>query len=903
MTFVVGIDLGTTHCVVARADLTRPHVKVVDIPQLVAPGEVAERPLLPSFTYLPASGELPEHDRALPWGAEENVVGEMARKLGAKSPGRLVASAKSWICYGGVNRKAAILPWGAPEDAPHLSPFDAQVAYLAHMRAAWDKANPQAPLAQQDVVVTVPASFDESARELTVEAATHAGLNNVRLLEEPQAAFYDFIGEHPDALADAKLVLVIDVGGGTTDLTLVRVKPELERIAVGGHLMLGGDNMDAALAHHVLEASGTTRQLDPTEWAALVQSARDAKERLLAIDAPDEVVVTMQSRGSKLIGGTRSIPVKRSDALRILVDGFMPTTGRDEVADRTSRPGLTTLGLPYVTDPAIPRHVAAFLRKHAQAAAAAGAEVKDGLPRPDAVLLNGGVFNAPALVERLSEVLLGWFGVPVRLLAHTSLDTAVARGAARYALARRGVGEVIHGGSARAYYIGIDDADGRRKALCIAPRGMEEGASIELSDRVFELAVGKRVAFPLYGSTEDAQDAAGTLIDVDARLESYNAIEAVLRGNDALHLRPGGGVPVRLTTHLEDNGTLAMHLVTVQLPPQRWQLAFGAPTPAPAASAAAPVVDAPTPAAKKKQEKLPEKFGDARRLLERIYASSEPTTQLDAAKSLRNDLDDLLGVRGEWSAATCRALADVLLERAGNRGRSDQHELAWMRTLGWCLRPGFGADGDEERMTSLWRTYTEGLTHKTKGNWSEWWIVFRRVAAGLSMSAQQTLFNVTALWLDPKAKSPPGPRVGGQVEMLQLVAALERLAAADKERALGWLDAPSSWLVVGRLGNRMPVHGHEVVRKSVAEEWLTKLLALDWAKAEGASFAAVLLARRAPDAVNDVEQTLRDKVAAKLGTVKAPTSWLELLTKPVAADAKDAARIMGDSLPAGLRLT
>ncbi|MBC7792849.1 MAG: Hsp70 family protein [Clostridia bacterium] len=894
--YVVGIDLGTTHCVVARAAIAKPAVKVVDIPQLVAPGEVAERPLLPSFTYLPAEGELAEHDKTLPWGTEVNVVGELARKLGARSPGRLVSSAKSWICYGGVNRKAAILPWGAPDDAAHLSPFDAQVAYLAHLRAAWDRAFPAAPLASQDVVVTVPASFDESARELTVEAATKAGLTDVRLLEEPQAAFYDFIGEHPDALADAKLVLVVDVGGGTTDLTLVRVKPQLERIAVGGHLMLGGDNMDAALAHHVLEVAGQTKQLDPTEWAALVQSARDAKERLLAVDAPDEVVVTMQSRSSRLIGGTRSIIVKREDARRILVDGFMPRTGMREVADRATRPGLTTLGLPYVTDPAIPRHVGAFLRKHAHAAAAAGARVDDGLPRPDAVLLNGGVFNAPALVERFSEVLAGWFGAPVRLLAHTSLDTAVARGAARYALARRGVGQVIHGGSARAYYIGIDDAHGVRKALCIAPRGMEEGVSVDIPERVLELAVDKRVAFPLYGSTDDTVDAAGTVIDAGNRLEAFPSLEAVLRGKN-LHVRLGGGVPVRLTTRLAENGTLAIHLVTVQLPPQRWQLTFGSPTAGVSAPEALKITAS-------KLDELPERFNDGRRLLERLYASAEADpANLERVKNLRHELDDLLGPRGEWSASTCRAIADVLLERSSNRGRSDQHELAWLRTIGWCLRPGIGVEGDEVRITSLWRTHDEGLKVKTKGNWSEWWITFRRVASGLSKSAQQALFTEVALWLDPRAKVPQGPRVGGSVEMMQMVAALERVPGSDKERAGAWVANPTSWLVLGRLGNRYPSTSHEVVRKSVAEEWLVRILGLDWEKAEGASFAAVLLARRAEDSAHDVDAALRTKVSERLSLMKAPGSWLELLTKPGATDAKDAARILGDSLPAGLRLT
>ncbi len=895
-TYAVGIDLGTTHCVVAASRLDRPQVKVVGVPQLVAPGEVAARPLLPSFTYLPADGELAEHDRALPWGTPPRIAGELARRLGAKVPPRLIASAKSWICYGGVNRKSAILPWGAPDEAPHLSPFDAQVDYLTHLKAAWNAEHPEAPLDAQDVVVTVPASFDESARELTAEAAKLAGLGEIRLIEEPQAALYDFIGEN-DAqlaatLAGAKLILVVDVGGGTTDLTLVRVlppdatshgKPRLERIAVGGHLMLGGDNMDAALAHHALEKDGGNKNLDPSEWSALVQACRDAKERLLGDAPPDEVVVTLQARGSRLIGGSRSIGIRRDDALRILVDGFMPHTKLDDVATSGGRVGLTTLGLPYVTDPAIPRHVATFLKKH-------------GGTRPDAVLLNGGVFNGRALVVRFAEVVNAWYPEPVRFLAHTSLDTAVARGAARFALARRGVGTVITGGAARAYYIGVDDAHGRRQALCITPRGMDEGTSVDLSGRVFELALDRRVGFPLYAAT-DRNDSPGDLVSDVANLEILPQLEAVLRARGgSLTLSSSGGVAVRVTSSLSDTGALGMFLATVQLPPQRWQLAL---------ALEAPVAVAPPTPSKGTTEKLPARFSDARRLVERVFAKPDPETKLDDAKNLRNDLDDLLGPRGEWTGATCRALADIALERVGNRGRSEAHELAWLRLVGWCLRPGLGADGDGARVAAMWGLRGEGLKHPSKGNFSEWWITLRRIAQGLGTSEQRALFAEIAPWLGPE---PPtkGPRLHGAVEMMQLAAALERLPGASKEQAGSWfLAKPTSWLTLGRFGNRVPASGYDpalVVRVEVASAWLEHLLSLDWAKAEGASFAAVLLARRSPQASTDVDAALRERVAERLRTVKAPTSWHDMLTRSLATSATDAARILGDSLPAGLRL-
>ena len=376
--FIVGIDLGTTHCALAASSATHASVKLFDLPQLVAPGEVTSKPLLPSLLYLPTDGELPDGATQLPWGRAPHVVGELAGRLGAKVPHRLVASAKSWICHGGINRRAPVLPWNAPEGEPQISPYGASVQYLVHLKAIWDAEQPSAPLKEQDVTITVPASFDEAARELTLDAAKEAGYGKgVRLIEEPQAAFYDYLGAQGDAiheqLAGAKLVLVVDVGGGTTDLTLLKViegddgSPELERIAVGGHLLLGGDNMDAALAHHVLEKA-KRQNLDPSEWSALVQSVRHAKETLLGDNAPEEVIVSLQKRGSRLIGGTQSIPLSKAEVNELLVDGFIPKTGPSDVPEKEKRAGLTTLGLPYATDPAIPRHICAFLRRHAESA-------------------------------------------------------------------------------------------------------------------------------------------------------------------------------------------------------------------------------------------------------------------------------------------------------------------------------------------------------------------------------------------------------------------------------------------------------------------------------------------------------------------------------------------------------
>lgn len=908
--FAVGIDLGTTHCAMAEARLTQPSVHLIAVAQLVAPGEVSERPLLPSFMFLAGDHELAGDARRLPWGTASHVVGTLAEQLGAQSPGRLVASAKSWVCHGGVNRRAPILPWNAPSGAPQVSPFAAQVAYLEHLRAAWEHKHAGRRLADQEVVVTVPASFDEGARELTSAAARSAGLGEVRLLEEPQAAFYDYFGAHRDELAaqlgDARLALVVDVGGGTTDLTLLQVRPAdhpggepaIERIAVGGHLMLGGDNMDAALAMFALHKAGLERPQDATVWAGLVQSARAAKERLLGPAAEAQASIVLVSRGSRLIGGTRTIVVTRDEAREVLLEGFLPLSEPDEVAQRTARAGLTTLGLPYTTDTAIGRHVCAFLRRHVDAAARAGAQVCAGLPRPDRVLLNGGVFKAPSLVERLEAVLEHWYGEKIPLLPHTSLDTAVALGAVRFGLARRGIGEVIRGGTPRAYYIGIEGPQGEPEALCIAPRGMEEGTSCEVPDRVFDLLLDRPVAFPLYAYTGDRVDPVGTLLPLQGEgggeeLEALPWLETVVRfkgqAPDA-----GATVPVTLRATLSDIGALELFLVTVSLPPHRWRLEFSLHE-QPSAAASTEGGSAAVAA-------TPETLDEALAILRQRFGARD----LAAIKSVRRDLEKVLGPRGQWNAVTCRALWDVLFECRTERTRSEAHELNWIRLCGWCLRPGFGAPGDETRVESLWALYPEGLAHRSKANWAEWWILWRRVAPGLSVEAQRALYASIRPFLWRDVPTPAGPHAHGPVEMMQLLAALERLSAATKlatgELLFERASKIGSYGPIGRVGARVPFHDPEaeVVDVAAAREWLRRLLELDWETAEGASWAAAAVARKRGDVALDIDDELRATVVERLRRAQAPADWIVMVERG-GAFAGDASRVLGDSLPVGLR--
>ncbi len=912
MGYVVGIDLGTTHCALAYSPEDRPSVRVFDIPQLVAPGEIAARPLLPSFLYLPAPGELSDAHRTLPWGLSNPIVGEWARRLGARSPDRLVASSKSWICHGGVNRRAKILPWSAPDDEPHLSPFEASSHLLAHLRAAWDAEHPDAPLAEQDVVVTVPASFDGIARELTVDAARLAGLPQIRLLEEPQAALYDFLGAHQDdltgVLGDAKLALVVDVGGGTTDLTLVRLQastepdqpPEIERIAVGGHLMLGGDNMDAALAHYVGQQAGLRGKLDPTEWSALVQDACRCKELLLGEEPPEQAVVSIQRRGSRLIGGTKSQVVRAEQLWKLLVDGFMPRTDRNEVPERGVRAGLTQLGLPYETDPAIPRHVNAFLRRHAAAAAEAGAEVRDGLPRPDLLLLNGGVFGAATLVDRFTSVLAQWFdGASIQLLPHTSLDTAVARGAVRFALAGRGFGLLITGGAARAYYVGIDDLDGAPRALCVVPRGIDEGSRVAVRDRVFDLLLGRRVSFPLYSTTDEVADEPGQLVDITDELEPLPPITTAFSSKTKSLSVSASGVPVTLTAELTEAGTLELYLATLELPPQRWRLEFDLAAPD------QPSVPEPEDPPAKRSLPLPREFKEASRSVHRIFGTARQGRDPKAAKRLRVDLEEVLGQRGSWSSAVCRGLCDELLAQAEFRGRTPQHELSWLRLVGWCLRPGSGFDGDAARIEALWDLREAGLLHpEHKAGWGEWWILWRRVALGLDRGRQRALFEDVRPWLDPNGRPPQGgPRIAGHREMMRMLAAFEQLPAADKVRVGGWcierFKKVGSWWALGRLGSR---HDVQAVSGDVAQLWLQRVLALDWDRTAGAAFAAVLLAGKTTDASLDVADEVRSSVVRRLGEVGASEHWVRMVREGEALSDSDAKQLHGESLPSGLKL-
>ncbi len=599
--FVVGIDLGTTNCALADVDThagDQPPVTVHGVAQLVNPGEVAAPTLLPSFLFLPGPQDFAAGATSLPWEEQPgDVVGELARKRGAENPSRLVSSAKSWLSHPGVDRASAILPWQAPEEVARVSPVSASARYLAHLARAWAhvRGSDVGPLAAHDVLVTVPASFDEEARELTLRAAVEAGLPGVRLLEEPQAAFYAWLAAQGEAWRErvtvGDLVLVCDVGGGTTDFSLIAVGEDdgslvLRRVAVGEHILLGGDNMDLALARLLqqkLEAAG--HRIDSWQLQQLWHQCRSAKERLFQDDRVGAQPVTVLGRGTRLVGGAIATELTREELLRVLVDGFFPRVDADARPQRARRTGLQELGLPYAADAAITKHLARCLGDLAADSAEQGVTLRrgsSGLAAPTHVLFNGGVMKASALRERVLGTLEAWLaadGLPPLgvdgVLDAPDLDHAVARGAAYYGLTRRGRGVRIRGGSPRTYYIGIESAmpavpgfEAPLKALCVVPFGMEEGTDAAIPGREFGLVVGEPADFRFLSSTSRKQDTIGTLVeDWDSDIDELHPLEVTL----ALPGREHTVLPVRLESRVTELGTLELWLVSRD-GANRWKL-------------------------------------------------------------------------------------------------------------------------------------------------------------------------------------------------------------------------------------------------------------------------------------------------------------------------------------------
>ncbi|MCD2512867.1 Hsp70 family protein [Comamonas endophytica] len=907
--YIVGIDLGTSHTLLAYApaDGSAP-VALLPIPQRISAAEIAAQPLLPSLRYQAGEGELAPDTLHQPWPplfsseAAPALLGRYAQELGAQVPGRLVSSAKSWLSHAGVDRSAPILPWGAPEGVQKISPLQASASYLAHLRAAWDAQFPDAPLAQQALVLTVPASFDEGARALTLQAAQLAGLPPLRLLEEPQAALHDWLmlqsAQVGQALQGSEWLLVVDIGGGTTDLSLVQVTqtgglPELARRGVGAHLMLGGDNMDLALAHGLeAELAAPQPRLSATRFAQLVQRCRAAKEQLLAPDAPEAVNVTLLGSGAQLMGGARSAQLRRDAVREQLLEGFFPLQPRD-ARPRQRQGGLLSWGLPYPADAAITRHLAAFLQAHADLLGAEGV--------PDSVLFNGGVFHGTAIAERVVEQLAHWRGAPVRVLVNPHPDWAVARGAVAHGLARMqpAAGAVrIGGGSARSYFLRLDEGEGLR-AICLLPQGSEEGVAVRLEGQRFALRLGQAVRFHLLASTALGNVPAGAVRD--------------LAGEDVVHLPPLSAVlpappgreraqvEVQLQATMTEVGTLQVQCVSTQDPDQRWPLEFAL------RAEVAPEGSAPSRA---------DATARAIAQIERIFGSHDQSVAAKEVRQLRAALEKMLGPREGWDLALLRTLFDALLARARRRRRTPEHERSWLNLAGYCLRPGVGAELDEWRIAQVWALHGQGLAYtQDSGNWSEWWIFWRRAAAGLCEAQQMQLLEDVAGHMQQAGQRAQGKgsALGSYDDMVRLFAVMENVPWAYRLEMGQWMldrlrkpgEPPQTWWALGRLCSRVPLGpagAHQIIPPEQLDPFLEAVLAQDWRHNDSAMFAAVQMARMTGDRARDLSDAQRAPVLARLQQVRAPANWQAMVAEVVELDAVEQRRSFGESLPPGLVL-
>jgi hypothetical protein len=862
----IGIDLGTTNSALAyidpqaAAEADFPTIQVLDVPQYVAQGRVETRRTLPSFLYL----------------GDQEYLGVYAREQGAVVPTKSVHSAKSWLSNPEVDRTARILPWDAAEGGRVLSPVEVSAKIVAHLANSWAKERGLA-VSEQNVVLTVPASFDEEARELTVTAARDAGIEKLTLLEEPAAAFYSWIANDlsrsQKSLFDGQTVLVCDVGGGTSDFTLIRVAREGDRIdftrtAVGRHLLLGGDNLDLTLAWLVEAKLGKTLAI--RQRSALRRQCAAAKERLLSEPNLQGVEITVLGAGSALVGGTLRTEITRDEVLELALDGFLPGCELGDQPKEEEKSLFREVGLPYVSDPAVTRHLAAFLASAGDA-------------KPDAILFNGGFFIPEILRQRVADVMEHWYGRRPVIFENRDLDLAVAVGAAYYSYVRQtGAGLLVRGGLPRAYFIGLGGAETEAlRTMCLVPRGTEEGSSLDIDPGNLQLVANKPVSFRLYSSRTRTEDRAGEVVEFpagDQDLHLHAPLNAVLRFGKAGERL----VPVKLGAKLTEVGTLEIWAESKETE-HRWRLQFELRKQLAAA--------ATRPAAVINEDAL----AAAEALIPATFASGELEPEQLPAK-----LEQALGLgRTSWPLGAIRKLGDAMLALAAERKRSAAHELRWLNLGGFCLRPGFGFPGDDFRIEQARRIYAEGLRFPNAvQNEIEWWIFWGRVAGGLNKNQQADLFQRLAGTLLPRA-GKKAPRVNPSLlrEMWRAAASLELLPVQSKTQLGDELIArvikgdfvETGLWCLARLGARKLFYGpiNQVIPPGVASRWVEALLKIPKAEEAMAS-----LARRTGDATRDLPVATLDLVRRAFPDIN--------LDSPTEDNLAAMGRIFGEELPSGL---
>lgn len=868
----IGIDLGTTNSALAFIDPREageadfPPIHVLDVPQMVAENRTEPRRTLPSFLYI----------------GDAQIVGAYAREQGALVPTRSVHSAKSWLSNSEADRTAKILPWDAQEGGRILSPVEVSTLIIAHLVEAWNKAYPGFPIVGNEVVLTVPASFDEEARELTVTAARDAGIEKLTLLEEPAAAFYSWIANHlsqsQKSLFDGQTVLICDVGGGTSDFTVIRVNREgdvvhFTRTAVGKHLLLGGDNLDLTLAWLVEAKLG--KPLSVRQRSALRRQCAAAKEVLLTDPNRKSVEITVLGSGASLIGGTMRTEITREEALELTLDGFLPGCELGEQPKEDKKSLFRELGLPYVSDPAITRHLSAFL-------STSGAE------RIDGILFNGGFFIPEICRQRVTDVVEHWYGKRPIVFENHDLDLAVAVGAAYYGYARgTGTGVLVRGGLPRAYFIGIDSPGETLRTVCLAPRGTEEGSTLELDLEGLQLVANRPVTFRLYSSLTRTEDKLGDMVEFSAEeaatLHSHAPLNAVIRFGKKIEERL---IPVKLGGRLTEVGTLEIWAES-KISEQRWRLQFELRKRA-ESGPVKPAAVVSEEAVLKAEELITKAFG---------------TNAIDPA-ALPGLLEQAMALgRNSWPSSALRRLADRLLEHADGRKTSPQHESRWLSLTGFCLRPGFGFPGDDLRIEQARRVYASGLTFANQVQCEiEWWIFWGRVAGGMNRNQQVDIYQRIAQYVLPRGQKKPRLNSSLEREVWRTASSLELLPtptrtelgeAIAKKIKSGDYRESELWCLA-RLGARRLFYGpmNQVLPPVTAARWVDVL-----AKAKNTADAIATIACRTGDAARDLPEPALALARKAIGD---NAQALAVLEGESQRDIAALGKIFGEELPAGL---
>ncbi|MFH2090861.1 MAG: Hsp70 family protein [Pseudomonadota bacterium] len=920
--YVVGIDLGTTNCAVSYVDIAalkndmlasrkidkKQYLKVFNIPQLTGHGEFTKNPVLPSFLYIPGEYDISKEMLKHPWKKREDLfAGSFARDHGSKIPSRLVSSAKSWLCNPHADRKAKILPWGS-EGFDKVSPVTATSEYLIHIKSAWNHfvKDEDLFLENQSVVITVPASFNEEARELTMEAIKLAGFGTfVTLIEEPLAAFYSWLINHETDWSEfvnpGDLILVCDVGGGTTDFSLITLKesegtPRFERIAVGDHLILGGDNIDLSLAKMVESKFKSKTTLTSDKWKTLAHRCREAKERIL--EAGDACVrITIKGEGRSLIAGTLAADLTQKEVESMLSHEFFPDVETDAL--RRIEPGkeIADFGLPFETDSAVTRHIISFLEKHRK-------DVQKYLqkePLPDLILFNGGTLKPALVQECILQAIRKWFkvcdpNVP-GILENNSPELAVGIGASYYGLVKQGEGVRVGSGSPLSYYLGVSMVTaGQSKAVCLVERGLDEGSVIDLSQMQYEVRANEPVSFDIYSSSYRSGDQSGDILDIDTTMTPMTPIQTIIKFGNKSDKKI---IPVTIGAEYTEMGTLAMYCQSA-VSDHKWKLQF----------------------------QLRDQQTEGPAVDNEVYDTeliAMACGQLDQAfKGTAAENADLPGIvkqieksigqkKANWPLSFLRALADKLIQLSDVRTQTADHEARWLNLTGFCMRPGFGDAFDEERCQQLWKIYLSGpVFEKSTQNRLEWWIFSRRIVAGLKAGQQRQVFQDISPAILKNKKSKIDLSFQEQAELWMVAGNLERLLVKDKvalakallPRLKPGKKQDSFFWTMSRLGARELLYGSvdRVVPAKEVSRWMNQIMKISWQKTDPVENLIAQLSRRTGDRTRDVEPETQAQIIDWLTQRSAAKGFIKMVKEKSKQDINEKSIQFGEKLPLGLIL-